>query len=45
MSDADGLAQWQSDIRKVMTFTGAVDVAAKRDGVLYAARRWLAIPA
>ena len=44
MSDADGLAQWQSNIRAVITFSGADDVAAKSDGVLDFVRRWLEIP-
>ncbi len=45
MADDSGLAQWQSDIRAVITFADADDVAAKRDLVLAFVRRWLEISA
>ena len=39
-----GIAQWQSDVRAVITFADLDDVAAKREPVLTFARCWLEIP-
>lgn len=41
----EGLVQWQSDIRGIIAFADAADLAAKADAVTRVIREWLAIPA
>lgn len=41
----EGLVQWQSDIRGIIAFADAADLAAKADAVTRVIREWLEIPA
>ena len=43
LSDDTGLITWQSDIRGVVSFTSAADIAAKRADIMTLVSRWLAL--